>query len=159
MAAAVLAEQKENNSADVNENAVQFVTDWVASNLEHFGSRAPGGTRLGMLSDDGSVAYIFQSILTQALTKAGFSARKTMKYMAEQGLVSSNIEKNGKKTYSTKKRFGTQQCRFVEFFFAKASGGAAPVKEEAPAQKEPENQQLSFPQEFMEAPPDIELPF
>ena len=31
--------------------------------------------------------YIFPSLLNQALTKAGYSPRKTLKYLADQGII------------------------------------------------------------------------
>jgi len=114
MAGAILDEQVQNNSTDVNENAVQFIVDWVLSNSAYFGTHTVG-TCLGFTSDSGNTVYIFPSVLTQALTKAGFSARKTMKYMADTGLITTYQERNGKLTYSVMRRFGERTCRFVEF--------------------------------------------
>lgn len=126
MAEHILVEQVESNSTDVNENAVQFVVDWVLSNKASFGTNVIG-TCLGMTSEGGNVAYIFPSMLNQALTKAGYSPRKTMKYMAEKGLISSYTEKSGKKSYSTMKWFGDRSTRFVEFFIGKLSGTRDPI--------------------------------
>lgn len=126
MAEHILVEQVESNSTDVNENAVQFVVDWVLSNKASFGTNVVG-TCLGMTSDTGGVAYIFPSMLNQALTKAGYSPRKTMKYMAEKGLISSYTEKSGKKSYSTMKWFGDRSTRFVEFFIGKLSEPRDPI--------------------------------
>ena len=38
-------------------------------------------------------AYIFPSMLTQALTKAGYSSRKTLKYLADKGLIGVSVLK------------------------------------------------------------------
>lgn len=118
MAASILAQQVENNASDVNENAVQYVVDWVLSNRAYFGSSVIG-TCLGFTSDSGDTVYIYPSMLTQALSKAGFSARKTIKYMADRGLISEMTDKTGKKTYSVIRRFGSRSSRFVEFFIGK----------------------------------------
>ncbi len=118
MAANILAQQVENNASDVNENAVQYVVDWVLSNRAYFGSSVIG-TCLGFTSDSGDTVYIYPSMLTQALSKAGFSARKTIKYMADRGLISEMTDKTGKKTYSVIRRFGSRSSRFVEFFIGK----------------------------------------
>lgn len=40
-------------------------------------------------------AYIFPSMLTQALTKAGYSSRKTLKYLADKGLIGVSVLKDG----------------------------------------------------------------
>lgn len=126
MAASILEEQVENNSTDVNENAAQFIVDWVMSNKAYFGTQVIG-TCLGMMNESGNTVYIFPSMLNQALTKAGYSPRKTMKYLADKGLISMYREKNGKITYSTMRRFGDRSCRFVEFFIGKLAENKGPM--------------------------------
>lgn len=126
MAANILISQVESNATDVNENAVQFVTDWVLSNKAYFGANAVG-TCLGFTSESGNTAYIFPSMLNQALNKAGYSPRKTMKYMAERELISSYTERTGKKTYTVMKWFETRSCRFVEFFIGKIAENKNPI--------------------------------
>ena len=128
MAASILEEQVENNSTDVNENAAQFIVDWVMSNKAYFGTQVIG-TCLGMMNESGNTVYIFPSMLNQALTKAGYSPRKTMKYLADKGLISMYREKNGKITYSTMRRFGDRSCRFVEFFIGKLAENKDPMDE------------------------------
>lgn len=119
MAASILINQVEANTTDVNENAVQFIVDWVLANRSYFGANAIG-TCLGFTSESGNTAYIFPSMLNQALTKAGYSPRKTMKYMAEKDLIATDIDrKTGKKQYSIIKWFGTRSARFVEFHIGK----------------------------------------
>ena len=119
MAASILINQVEANTTDVNENAVQFIVDWVLANRSYFGANAIG-TCLGFTSETGNTAYIFPSMLNQALTKAGYSPRKTMKYMAEKDLIATDIDrKTGKKQYSIIKWFGTRSARFVEFHIGK----------------------------------------
>ena len=119
MAASILINQVEANTTDVNENAVQFIVDWVLANRSYFGANAIG-TCLGFTSESGNTAYIFPSMLNQALTKAGYSPRKTMKYMAEKDLIGTDTDrKTGKKQYSIVKWFGTRSARFVEFHIGK----------------------------------------
>ncbi len=119
MARSILVDQVEGNATDVNENAVQFIVDWVLSNKAYFGTKAIG-TCLGFTSESGNTAYIYPSMLNQALSKAGYSPRKTMKYMAEQGLISTDIDRRtGKKQYSVQKWFEARNTRFVELFIGK----------------------------------------
>lgn len=126
MAASILVNQVESNATDVNENAVQFIVDWVLSNKAYFGPNTVG-TCLGFTSETGNTAYIFPSTLNQALSKAGYSPRKTMKYLAEQGLIATEVDKSGKKVYSIRKWFGTRTARFVEFYIGKIAESKDPV--------------------------------
>ena len=64
MAADILVNQVESNATDVNENAVQFIVDWVLSNKAYFGSNTVG-TCLGFTSETGNTAYIYPSMLNQ----------------------------------------------------------------------------------------------
>ena len=50
MAASILQEQMNADVGDVNENAVQFVVDWVLQNRLYFGEKAIG-TCLGTFSE------------------------------------------------------------------------------------------------------------
>lgn len=114
MASAIIREQMAAGSGDVNEYATQFIVDWILSNKMQFGDKAIG-TCLGTVSQDGQKAYIFPSLLNQALSKAGYSPRKTIKYLAEQGIVTSAAKANGGKEYCIRKWFDNRTCRFVEF--------------------------------------------
>lgn len=112
MAAAIIQEQLASGEMDVNVNAVQHIADWVLSNKNSFGSSAIGQC-FGYI-EEGKV-YIYYSILTKMLSKDGFSARKTLKYMAENNMISSIKESNGKIRYSVVKWFNNSPMRFVEF--------------------------------------------
>lgn len=148
MAASILQEQMNSDTGDVNENAVQFIVDWVLSNRLYFGEKAIG-TCLGTTSESGNIVYIFPSTLNQALTKAGYSPRKTLKYMAERGLITSVERSDHKgKTYQITKRFDNRMCRFVEFFIGQLSEKEDPLdiddEDEQPKKAEPKYHQESF---------------
>ena len=162
MAAKILTEQVESNSTDVNENATQYVVDWILSNRAYFGSNAIG-TCLGFTSESGNVAYIYPSMLNQALTKAGYSARKTMKYLADRGLVTAAVDGTGKKVYSVIKRFGDRTSRFVEFRIGELAQKRDPI-DDAEAEmdeREPDSSTPTYQQQtFTEIDDDDgELPF
>ena len=89
MAETIIREQQAAGTGDVNEHATQFIVDWILSNRAQFGDKAIG-TCLGTLSQDGKKAYIFPSLLNQALTKAGYSPRKTLKYLADNGIITTS---------------------------------------------------------------------
>ena len=112
MAERILQEQMTAAAGDVNENATQFIVDWIMSNKANFGERAVG-TCLGFM--DGKNAYIFPSLLNQALTKAGYSPRKTMRYLGDNGLIAATPKKSGGKEYTKPKWFDNRTVRFVEF--------------------------------------------
>lgn len=148
MAASILQEQMNSDTGDVNENAVQFIVDWVLSNRLYFGEKAIG-TCLGTTSESGNIVYIFPSTLNQALTKAGYSPRKTLKYMADKGLITSSERADHKgKTYQVSKRFDNRVCKFVEFFIGQISEKEDPLdiddEDEQPQKAEPKYHQESF---------------
>lgn len=62
MARNILQEQMNADTGDVNENATQYIVDWILSNKDSFGEKA-FGTCLGMIQNKN--AYIFPSMLTQ----------------------------------------------------------------------------------------------
>lgn len=124
MARNILKEQMDADVGDVNENATQYIIDWILSNKDSFGERVYG-TCLGLIQ--GPEVYIFPSMLTQALTKAGYSSRKTMKYLADKNLIGTTTSKNGGTKNSVFKWFNGRQSRFVEFHLGKI------VKESEPA--------------------------
>ena len=121
MAAEIMKEQMSAASGDVNQNATDYLVDWVNSNQQYFGEEAIGAC-LGMMSEDGKVAYIYASALNNALKREGFNERKTKKYLAEKGLITAIPRKdNSGETYSVVKFFNGKHQRFVEFFLDKAS--------------------------------------
>lgn len=122
MAKEIMKEQMSAASGDVNQNATEYLVDWVNSNQPYFGEDALG-TCLGMMSQDNKVAYIYASALNSALKREGFNERKTKKYLAEKGLITAKPRKdNSGETYTITKFFNGKNQRFVEFFLEKASG-------------------------------------
>ena len=122
MAREIMQEQMSAAAGNVNENAKDYLVDWVLSNQSFFGEDAIG-TCLGTMSEDGSVAYIYSTALTSALKKEGFNERKTKKYLADKGLITVGKRKDNKgENYSIIKKFKGKNQRFVEFFLDKASG-------------------------------------
>lgn len=111
MAKEILSQQFTEEENDVNENAKQFVVDWILSNKDNFGLNARSNC-LGFINDD--KAYILPTLLKKALKDNGFSARKSMNYFAEKGIITSK-KYDTQKTYSITKRFNGRSCRFVEF--------------------------------------------
>lgn len=116
MAAAIIKEQLASGTADVNTNAVQCIVDWILSNKQSFGEKAIGAC-MGTIAD--GKAYIFPTILNSMLSKAGYSPRKTMKYMADNNIIESRKCANEKTEYSVTRRFDGQPCRFVSFDLAR----------------------------------------
>lgn len=127
MARNIMQEQMNADTGDVNENATQFIVDWILSNKDSFGEKA-FGTCLGMIQNKN--AYIFPSMLTQALTKAGYSSRKTLKYLADKGLIGVSILKDGSTKNSVTKWFNNRNCRFVEFHLGDLAEEKDPLLEE-----------------------------
>lgn len=127
MAKRVIEEQRASGLGDVNENATQYMVDWILSNKDSFqivsvkpqndiagvGKIKPptSGQCFGIL--EGGKAYVFPSILNNVLTKAGYSSRKTIKYLADIGAIEASVNAKGIKEYAIRKRFGGKTCRFT----------------------------------------------
>ncbi len=120
MAQKIIEEQMSAATSDVNENAVQFLIDWILSNQSYFGEDVIG-TCFGTMSGDNKVAYIYPSHLNAILKKEGFNDRKTKKYMADKGIITTGKRNDHKgEIYSVIKWFNGRNQRFVEFFLDKA---------------------------------------
>ena len=166
MAKAIIQEQLTAGVSDVNENATQFIVDWILSNRAQFGDKAIG-TCLGTISSDQSKVYIFPSLLNQALTKAGYSPRKTMKYLADKKIITSTPKTNGGKEYSIKKWFDGRSSRFIEFDLGRFSKPIDPLDEDEAAEaagvkekpKAEEWQQLDFDTKTPFEEEETELPY
>lgn len=166
MAKAIIQEQLAAGVSDVNENATQFIVDWILSNRAQFGDKAIG-TCLGFISSTQDKAYIFPSLLNQALTKAGYSPRKTMKYLADKNIIASQPKKNGGREYSISKWFDNRSSRFVEFDIGRFSKAIDPLEEDEAAEaagikekpKAEEWQQLDFDTKSPFEEEETELPY
>ena len=84
MAKAIIQGQMNIAAGDVNENALQFIVDWILSHKENF-EETTQKPRFGMIENTN--VYILPSILTSVLTDAGYSPRKTTRYLAEKNLL------------------------------------------------------------------------
>ncbi len=114
MAAEIVKEQLEERPIDANENAVQFIVDWILSNRSQFGSKAVGQC-LGFIDSDKGKAYLYPSLLNQALEKAGFNPDKTRRHMAGKNIIATQVTSKGTKRYTVLKWFVDRMVRFVEF--------------------------------------------
>ncbi len=165
MARSIIKEQIAAGVTDVNENAVHYLVDWVLSNHQYFGEKAIG-TCLGTISQDQSKAYIFPSILNNMLTKAGYSPRKTLKYMADNNIITTSKGKNGTREMCVRKWFDGRTCRMVEFDLKRFSKPIDPLDEdEAAAAQEPHTEgewkqmDLDAATPFDNVSGEVELPF
>lgn len=113
MSTEILLMQQTAKSRDVNMSALQFVVDWINSNGSQFGADARSPA-YGFVS--AGKWYIYPSILNEALEKMHYSPRKTLKYFAEQDIISKDNE--GK--HSIVKYNDTKRGRFVEFDLTRA---------------------------------------
>ncbi len=111
MAAHVISDLRTNAPMDTNEYAAGVVRDWIESNREYF---KPSSTReqYGLIVNNH--AYIFPSLLNKAISQAGYSSRKTIKYLSDKGIITQEIEADGKIRYSTVRRYNGRCIRFVD---------------------------------------------
>ena len=164
MAESIMVNQVEANATDVNENAVQFMVDWVLANRTCF-TGGDIGPDYGHFDISGNTVYILPSIFNQALEKAGFtSPQKVKNYMADNGLIRTSEEKRGGKVVkrlTVKQRHKGRSTQLVEFYIGKFSeqvdetNDATEYRNNAPSPGE------WHQQDFSELPDDdnTDLPF
>ena len=102
MAKSILQDIMDNKAPDVNESAAQYIADWIASNTNHFGNDAYTEC-YGTL--EGNTAYVFVTTLREALEKAGFSYRKTIKWLADEGVIRTTQRNDGRGTSNSVTKF------------------------------------------------------
>ena len=107
MANCITAGIQEQEQPDVNEQAAQYISDWISANANNFTDTNAIGQRYGSIED--GTAFILPTILREALEKGGFSYRKTMNWLAENDII--QIDPHGK--YQIQKKFGGRNCRMV----------------------------------------------
>lgn len=133
MAQTIIKEQLSSGIVDVNENATQFIVDWILSNRNQFGDRAVG-VCFGTISSMGDKAYLFPSLLNQALMRAGYSPRKTLKHLGDNGIISSTLKANGSREYCVRKWFDGRTQRMVEFDIGRFAESVDALDEDAAAE-------------------------
>lgn len=81
-------------SVSAGARAYDYLTDWVAANVNHFqgGSEVIVGEIFGSL--EGNTAYIIRNTFNRSLTDAGFSMAAVLSYLKANGLISTRGRKN-----------------------------------------------------------------
>ena len=107
MAVCITADLAEQEQPDVNEQAAQYISDWISTNNNYFTDTSTIGQRYGCIED--GTAFILPTILREALEKGGFSYRKTMNWLAEKQII--QVDPRGK--YQIVKKFGGRPVRMI----------------------------------------------
>jgi putative DNA primase/helicase len=97
--------------ADVSDKALEFIQGWILSNLSQFtdDARSP---RYGF-SEGRNKFYIIPHILDDALTKHGYSYKKTLKTLGDRGIIGTSYQ-GDKKRNQVNKRFKGITSKFIE---------------------------------------------
>lgn len=126
MALNILTGLTENELGDVNENAHQYLRDWIFSNAAFFkrGCEMPKNQCYGEFTTKASSqeiesAYVYPSIMDDALEKGGYDSRKTVKYLAEIGILGTYKNKNGKIRFSENHYINGTHPKMYQVFLIK----------------------------------------
>lgn len=114
MGISILMTQPTDRERDVNEKALRYVIDWILSNKEQFADYA-NGTRYGF--EKQGKYFIIPSVLDEALKRAGYTKKKTLRYLCERGIVSRDERT---RSYTVRASMDAKRSRFIEFDFEKA---------------------------------------
>ena len=87
----------EDESSDVNRRAFNFLLDWVASNRDQFTNDYKGAQRYGLFEqgDPGHV-LVFSTVFDAALRKEGYNPKKTRRWLAAKGKITTTPESGGR---------------------------------------------------------------
>lgn len=113
MASAIIKDLVENEQEDVNVRAAAFISDWLNINQQCF-SATVGYAYYGYF--DNMTAYIVPSVFNSALEKEGFSARKTLKFLADEGVIDTELNSSGgqyKRTFTKVKWQNGRSSRYI----------------------------------------------
>ena len=110
----ILLMQENTVQRDVNLKSTQHLIDWIRSGENQFINDTHGEKR-GFI--EGTKYYIYPTLLNEELKDKGISARKTLKFLNDKGVIS----KDSCGKFSIMKHFNGKRSRFVEFDFTKAS--------------------------------------
>lgn len=99
MAREVLAKLKTAEDIDVNRAAVEYLAEWISRHARDFDNAYANGPDLG--TRDGMKTCIYRSAIAADMAREGFNVNKTLKYMADKGLI--EYEQRGVKRQYTLK--------------------------------------------------------
>lgn len=130
----------QDTKSSTNANSAEFINEWLAMKASNF-SGTPSDCKewYGAIDEDLGKAYVLGTVLHDALEKAGYNHRKTMKYLAEQEIISRDSQ--GKMTI--RKSIGNRVFRLVEIHLDKLVDDE-PEKKEQPKKAENEQQSSIF---------------
>lgn len=111
MARHIAKDIKDNEPPDVNVSALNFILDWM--NMNSIGFTEDARERLGFVDEYDNIC-IFPTALRNALEKEGFSSRKTIKFLLDEGYIVPGT-RDGKITSSPLKKFNGKPCRVICF--------------------------------------------
>lgn len=152
MAEEILDDMKRGIPADINDSATECLANWIAANSNNFKEHAP--VRYGEISDDGETVWILPHYFNKAMEDNGFSARKTLDFLQEHGLIKTSPD--GKRQVVHK--FEKRPTRMIEFDFYKYWGDTVP-ESEIPKKETGFVDAKDSDTPFEEPPKQEELPF
>lgn len=117
MADEILGDVAANDIPDVNDSARDYIADWINQKQRNFDINSRQDF-YGVI--DRGIAYVLPSILKAALEEGGYNYRKTIKGLAEKGIISKDVQ--GK--YSIVKKIGNQGIRVVAINLGKLPDGS-----------------------------------
>ena len=93
MAGTILNAQINAEASDVNENAVQFIVDWIISNQAFFRDDNEFAQCYGRIDKNTGIVDVLPSVLNAALKKEGYNPRKTLKFMRDKEFITHDSDK------------------------------------------------------------------
>jgi hypothetical protein len=101
---------------DVNQNAVQYLWDWITVHWQNFG-KDPKGPVYGYF--DAECIYLVPSTFNQIMEEGHYSARKTKRYLAEMGYLKFSFNATGKREFTVVRWDGSKSVRYVAILRSK----------------------------------------
>lgn len=100
----VLKSIVENQPDNVNDNAIQYIADYILQHRQNFDTKDQAAKLESYGLIDNECVYIRPTAFDKICEDGGYSARKTSKDMAVRGYLKFQLGKDGKRTYSVTRR-------------------------------------------------------
>ena len=118
----IISENRTNAARDVNLDAVEFIRDWIMAHERNFNPNNEHVDLFGRLDAAAGIAYINPTALRKALKEANYAPGKTLKFMADNGLIDTEKGDDSTARFTCRVLWRGDRKRMVVFHYDENHG-------------------------------------